>query len=609
MIHSLTSTGYMKRKASRMSSHDQAIEWYKCKINPFYFIFNYVHIPEIGGIIKYEQPLMHGHMKRTIRSVFRYHRCLLMATRQLGKSTIAACLLEWSNNFYPSARAVILNASKEYALENLQKIKFIHEHLPREIQTPLKYKGERKTYLEYEHGAILRVFYPSSNTSPDTLARSLTSAILYIDEAAHIRHMEKAYGSAQPTLSRAREQAAKNGYPYFILITSTPNGSVGDGAWFYEMYQFAIDADMIFDKDDQIMPESEHFVNNQERNGFVRIKFHWSDDPEKDANWYQEQRRDLNFNTRLINQELDLLFVGSTTCIFDDEYLAKLKSVRPTVKIKLPHATSFCMYTEQFNTQDFLLIGVDTAKSLVGDYNAIEVFEYSNFIQVGEFFGKLGSLTKYSEVLMALVRYLVPAMQGRIILCIENNSIGAAIIENLENATDYDYMQYVYNPIQMKRTTKDGTIVVKPKIDSECGINTNSRSKSIMVSALYDYLTNNPAAARSSDFIAQLNIIERKSNGSVSAQSGKHDDLFMAAALCAYVRRISSLDIEPLLGVSTYVQQETQIKSYQGIITNLGTADLKDVANQMVYNENEGGYEYVEDNNETTYEDAPFSIF
>ena len=57
---------------------------------------------------------------------------------------------------YPSARAVILNASKEYALENLQKIKFIHEHLPREIQTPLKYKGDRKTYLEYEHGAILR---------------------------------------------------------------------------------------------------------------------------------------------------------------------------------------------------------------------------------------------------------------------------------------------------------------------------------------------------------------------------------------------------------------------------------------------------------------------
>jgi len=192
IINSLTSSGFIKRKTAKMSSHQQAIEWYKCKINPFYFIFNYVYIPEIGGVLKYERALMHGNMRRTIRSCIRYHRCLLMATRQLGKSTIAACMLEWANNFYPSARAVILNASKEYALENLNKVKFIHEHVPRELQTPLKYKGERKTYLEYEHGAMLRVFYPSSNTSPDTLARSLTSAILYIDEAAHIRHMDKA---------------------------------------------------------------------------------------------------------------------------------------------------------------------------------------------------------------------------------------------------------------------------------------------------------------------------------------------------------------------------------------------------------------------------------
>ena len=44
--------------------------------------------------------------------------------------------------------------------------------------------------------------------------------------------MRQAYGSAQPTLTRAREQAAKHGYPYFTLITTTPNQVLGQ----YYMY-------------------------------------------------------------------------------------------------------------------------------------------------------------------------------------------------------------------------------------------------------------------------------------------------------------------------------------------------------------------------------------
>jgi len=214
--------------------------------------------------------------------------------------------------------------------------------------------------------------------------------------------MEQAFGSAQPTLSKAREQARKNNYPYFILITSTPNGTVGDGQWFYDMYSFAVDSDVIF-KDGSFRPEASELVDNPERNGFIKIKYHWSEDSTKDDKWYLEQCRDLNFNQRLINQELDLLFVGSTTCIFSDDYLAKLKSIPPYNLITLPHATHLSIYTDSFDMDDYYLIGADTAKSLIGDYSAIEVFSYANMVQVAEYFGKLGSLTKYSDVLMAVL--------------------------------------------------------------------------------------------------------------------------------------------------------------------------------------------------------------
>lgn len=396
-----------------------------------------------------------------------------------------------------------------------------------------------------------------------------------------------------------------------MLITSTPNGTVGEGEWFYDMYQYAVDSDLLFDEKNIVIEEAAGIIDNPERNGFARVKFHWSADPEKDDKWYAEQCRDLNFNRRLINQELDLLFVGSTTCIFDDDYLAKLKSVPPTYRIQLPHATTFYVYSEAFNANDYLLIGVDTAKSLVGDYSAIEVFSYSNFTQIGEFFGKLGSLTKYSEVLKELIKQLSVIMNGKLILCIENNSIGSAIIENLENDTDFDYIQYVYSPIHMNRSNKAGQIVITPKIGAELGINTNVKSKSIMVSALYDYLTADPTSIKSSDFIAQLNVIERKANGSISCQYGKHDDLFMAAALCAYVRRVSTLEYEPLIGTNLYNYQE-QISTTRDVKLEFITSkDMQSIADTINYNEREGGYEYKQpqiEYDDEIVEDV-FSIF
>lgn len=421
--------------------------------------------------------------------------------------------------------------------------------------------------------------------------------------------MEQAFGSAQPTLSKAREQARKNNYPYFILITSTPNGTVGDGQWFYDMYSFAVDSDVIF-KDGSFRPEASELVDNPERNGFIKIKYHWSEDSTKDDKWYLEQCRDLNFNQRLINQELDLLFVGSTTCIFSDDYLAKLKSIPPYNLITLPHATHLSIYTDSFDMDDYYLIGADTAKSLIGDYSAIEVFSYANMVQVAEYFGKLGSLTKYSDVLMAVARYLIKLTNGRIILCVENNSIGAAVIENLENATNFDFMQYLYTPSIKKLKQSKGQVTQEQRIESQFGVNTNVKTKSSMVSFLYDYIVDSPESIKSSDLVSQLNVIERSANGAIRAQHGSHDDLFMSCALCAYVRRISSLEYEPLIGVPLYVQQQDNVKKLSDVMKVIAPTDLQDIAGQMVYREEEGGYEVLgKPDDENTGSDDLFSIF
>jgi len=316
------------------------LEWYKCRKSPFYFINNYFHFSELYHPRRYDLSLMHTKLRRTVRACLIFHRVILMASRQLGKSTIAAGLLLWACLFYPGTLAVIINYRKSTAYDNIEKVKFAYNHLPPWLKIPLKSDPNIKHYIDFAHGSRLSIFYPSSNTPPEQLARGLTGTVLYIDEAAFIRGIHEAYTAAQPALSRAREQAKHYNYPYFILLSSTPNGVEGTGKWFYQMWENAIDDSYVFAGDSDLlrpdyMQAYQEAVSSELKNGFIRIKYHWSEDPEKDEQWYLEQCRELNWDERAIAQELDLEFRASTECVFPDDVLKAIKPESPKFYVNL----------------------------------------------------------------------------------------------------------------------------------------------------------------------------------------------------------------------------------------------------------------------------------
>jgi len=443
-------------------------------------------------------------------------------------STIAAMMLEWVANFFPGTQIVILNMSKSAAQENLNKIKGIHYHLPSFLKTGLKDNGNYKTYLEYENGSVIKTFFYSTTTSPDTMARSLTAPILYTDEIAFIPKFSEMWGSAQPVLSKAREQAELNGYPYFTLITSTPNGTAGTGKFFHEMWGNALPSEQIFKTDSTFEENSNKIISSPSHNSFIRIRYHWSEI--RPQEWYQQQCRELNFDKRKINQELDLLFVGGTGCIFDDDFLSELAPTAPKSCVTLPTFGKLNVYIDELDAGDFYIIGVDSAKSITGDYCAIEITKYSTLEQVAEYYERVGSITKFAENIMVIVDWVTDIVGTRYVLAVENNNVGSAVIEELEKA-EKDYISQMYNT----------------NIDKGYGINTNVKTKEKMITFLYDYIVPNPSNIRSIAMIDQLSVIEKKGNGSISAQTGQHDDLFMAYALTAYAKKMTALEIEPRL--------------------------------------------------------------
>jgi len=61
-----------------------ALEYLKCRNNPLYFIYNYAYIPEVGSSLLLSKEHVHNKLRRVVRSVYRYHKVIFMASRQLG---------------------------------------------------------------------------------------------------------------------------------------------------------------------------------------------------------------------------------------------------------------------------------------------------------------------------------------------------------------------------------------------------------------------------------------------------------------------------------------------------------------------------------------------
>ena len=370
--------------------------------------------------------------------------------------------------------------------------------------------------------------------------------------------MEKIYGSAQQTLATARTQAIKNQYPFFTLVTSTPNGTQGHGEWFYKRWSKALDSDDLFVLDPDTKKEKwidgdiqEMLDDGELCNGFIKVQYHWSET--KDEIWYNKQCQELD-NQRQINQELDLVFVGTQYCIFDDDLLTKIEPIPKVDRLPVPYNllpnAYFDLYQkpEDFDTMDYYIVGVDTASSVKGAYNAIEIFTFREFTQVAEFNFKVGSLPKYGKIVDFIVRWLMNIVGNRIIIGFENNSIGQGPLDHLfEEVRDINYRELIYSEDNKKP-----------------GINTNGISKDFMIGCLMEYINENPLGIKSKNLFNQLSSIEKTIAGNIQGKT--FSDMFMACCFCAMVRKRKAIDIGPLLGVANEKIAKDTSNLYRNII-------------------------------------------
>jgi len=485
------------KKPSQMKvlANKYVAEFLKCRSNFDYFCNNYVYLELPGKDVLFTPYQKQTELIDTIE-LMRY--VLVLKSRQIGISTVIQAYSAWLTVFYDNVVIGLISKDGAEATDFARVIRGMVEKLPDWMKPPGGLLG-RGFAKRTERSFILtngsKVYAsPVNPNAPDKTLRGKALTFLVIDEAAFVNHISSAWTSMVPALSTNQMQARKAGIPYGTIVLSTPNKTVGIGQWYFERYMKAIAHDDIF----------------------TPFVIHWKMIPElaNDETWYLTQCALFDNDPKRIAQELELKFLPTEGSFFEADTVEAMQAsaLEPIEKIKIYNGEVW-----KFSNSTpgrYYIIGVDTAPEHGNDKSAISVWDYETLEQVWEYQGKCKVLDFVKVVKVAATEY--PGL-----VVVESNSYGNQVVEHL-NASEYSHMLY---------KEKRGKNTFLP------GLSTNSKTRPLMIDALYSYMTQYPTSVKSQRLALELTGLVSKSSGKVEADSGCTDDIALSAACCMYVRK------------------------------------------------------------------------
>ena len=463
-------------------------EYLKCKKSFIYFCHKYVKIELPGGDV----PLIpYGAQEKLVFEILKKHFVFVLKSRQIGISTIIQALICWLVTFHRNVVAGIISKDAPEATDFARHIMNMIDKLPKWMAPKFTKRTERTFILS---NGCRCYASPVAPNAPEKTLRGKSITFLVIDEAAFIKYIDEAWTSMVPALSTNQKNAREKSVPFGTVILSTPNKTQGIGKWFYERYQKTVSKEDIF----------------------APLKIHWRDIVQlaSDPNWYKTQCELWGNDARKIQQELELKFIASTGSFFDADIIEQLQDINvdPISTMKMYNGEIW-KFSNPIPGR-FYITGVDTAPEFGENKSAIVVFDYETMEQVWEYQTKC-SVTDFIKVVM-MVGIQYPGC-----LVIENNSYGNQVCEAVNNS-DLSIMMY--------KETKGKDQIVP-------GLSTNSRSRPLMIDALYSYVSEFPECIKSKRLILELIGLISKPSGRVEADTGCNDDLSLAAACAYYVRK------------------------------------------------------------------------
>jgi hypothetical protein len=460
-----------------MANKRQIDEIIKSGKDPVYFFNKYAKIQHpVEGLMPFRT---YPFQEEAVKDFLNHKSNVILKARQLGISTLVAAYAVWLAIFYPDKNILVIATKLSVAQNFIKKVKVMLRNLPKWIVLPT-ITGDNKQSVEFSNRSSIKAV-PTS----DDAGRSEALSLLIVDEAAFIRNFDELWTALQPTMSTGGR----------TIILSTPNG-VGN------MYH-------------KIYTDAEAGLNE-----FNPIKLMWDVHPERDEEWFEEQRRNLP-SRRQVAQELlcDFLTSGETFLTPEDiEWIGQ--KIEPPIDRWGPDR-NFWVW-EYPLTEGQYIMSADVARGDSQDYSAAHVIDVQHDRVVAEYKGKLPP-DRFAEMLDEIGRKYNTALAVP-----ENNSFGYATIMKLKE------LQYprIYHPKTKSINLFDYSDLMQ---DSQAfGFNTSGKSRPQILAKLEEILRNKQIEIKSSRFYDEIKTFVW-TGGRAAAQKGRNDDLVLSLAIGLWI--------------------------------------------------------------------------
>jgi predicted GIY-YIG superfamily endonuclease len=233
-------------------SKEQIEERIKCMRDPIYFIQKYMKIVHVDrGLVPFD---LYEFQKTLLKSYIDNRFTIAKLPRQVGKSTVTIAYILWTILFGPMQNIAILANKASTSRDILAKLQLAYEYIPMWMQQGIV--SWNKGSIELENGSKVIAAATASSS-----ARGNTYNVIFLDEFAFVPKniAEEFITSVYPTISSGKTTK--------VIMVSTPNGM----NLFYKYWTDAV----------------------QRRNLYIPIEAHWSVVPGRDADWAEDQVKQL----------------------------------------------------------------------------------------------------------------------------------------------------------------------------------------------------------------------------------------------------------------------------------------------------------------------------
>ena len=451
----------------------------KCKKNILFFAENFFYIVNLDR--GKEKIKLFPCQKRVLRGLRDNRFVTLLASRQIGKTTLMTIYCLWIACFQDDQRILIVANKEQTAINIFRRVRLAYEMLPNHLKPGVLEYG--KTSMQLDNGSGIGI----STTSSDA-GRGDSCNVLVLDELAFIdEHLvDPFWKSVFPIISSSKKSK--------IFVASTPNGTDN---LFHQLY------------------------TNAERGetNWHSERVDWWEIPGRDDEWKVDTIKALG-SIDAFNQEFGNQFLDSGESAVDEAIFEKLKQECTNPEFVFDEG-SYLLWEEP-DPERVYVVGVDIAEGVGENASVAQIFDVTdltNITQVATYWNNKISPYNFTTKLYEILEHW-----GSPLVAIERNNCGAQVVDNLYNNFNYTNMVN-FSPQKSKSTSYSNRLGVVA--------HTNTKYKGVMNMR---YWVNEVKSIKIRDIktVNELKDFVRYPNGTWAAKkiNGCLDDRVMSLIWC-----------------------------------------------------------------------------